>query len=44
MDLDAASRIVDTAPRFARSKELAARTSRFLDARGCGMVLKVEDG
>ena len=44
MNLDTAARIVDAALGFARSNGLAPMTVAALDARGCIVVLKMEDG
>lgn len=44
MNLETASRIVDAALGFARSNGLAPMTVAALDARGCIVVLKMEDG
>jgi uncharacterized protein GlcG (DUF336 family) len=44
MNLETASRIVDAALGFARWNGLAPMTVAALDARGCIVVLKMEDG
>ena len=44
MHLDAASRSVDAALRFASFEELTAMNVSVLDALGCRIVLQTEDG